>query len=160
LETLYDGNIKSLADPAPLRDQVPQFPFHSGTELYLHRSEPVLSPELLNNLATLTGVIGAFASGLIAFYGFLRLHQLRRFEAYYHEVRRIELIARGQLADPGAPDDAVAFRKYLENRLLGLKSQVVRDFAEGGLRGEGLMSGVVSLVNDTRNSLERIEREG
>jgi len=45
-------------------------------------------------------------------------------------------------------------------RLLDLKSQVVRDFAEGGLRGEGLMSGIVSLVNDTRNSLDRLAPAG
>ena len=160
VETVYDGPIARLTDPLPLRDQVPQFPFHRGTELYQERTQPFFSPELISNLSTLSGVVGAFASGIIAFYGFVRLRQLRRFETYYHEVRHIELIARGQVAEPGAPTDAAALRVYLEERLLDLKSQVVRDFAEGGLRGEGLMSGIVSLVNDTRSSLERLAPAG
>jgi hypothetical protein len=33
-----------------------------------------------------------------------------------------------------------------------LESEAVRQFAEGGLKGEGLLSGIVAPVNDTRNS--------
>jgi hypothetical protein len=93
---------------------------------------------------------------MVAFYGFLRLRQLRRFEAYYHELRRLELVARGRADDPEAPLERSARQAYLEERLLDLKSQAVHDFAEGGLKGEGLMWGIVSLVNDTRRSIERM----
>src|SRR5207248_3817979 len=124
-----------------------QFDFHPGTELFMRRNEPFLTPELLSNLGKVIGGVGAFLSGIVAFYGFLRLRQLRRFESYYHEIRRIELIARGQEADPRAPADPVALRNYLEGKLLDLKSQALQDFAEGGLKGEGLMSGIVALVN-------------
>jgi len=156
LETVYDGPVARLAEPVPLRGQVPQFAFHPGTELFMRRNEPFLTPELLSTVGKLTGGLGAFASGIVAFYGFLRLRQLRRFESYYNEIRRIELIARGQQTDPSAPADSPALRDYLENKLLDLKSQALEDFAEGGLKGEGLMSGIVALVNDTRRSLERL----
>jgi hypothetical protein len=101
-------------------------------------------------------VLGAFALGIVVAYCFLRLRQLRRFESYYHEVRRVEMIARGHEVDPHAPTEKAARRRYLEDRLLALKSRVFRDFAEGNLRGESLVSGIISLVNDTRNSLERL----
>jgi hypothetical protein len=156
LETVYDGPVARLAEPVPLRGQVPQFPFHPGTELFMRRNEPFLTPELLSGVGKVTGGLGAFASGVVAFYGFLRLRQLRRFEAYYYEIRRIELIARGHEADPQAPADPSALRGYLEDKLLDLKSQALNDFAEGGLKGEGLMSGIIALVNDTRRSLERL----
>ena len=156
METVHDGQVARLAEPTTLRDQSPQFPFHAGTEQYMRRNEPLLTPEMLANFGKLSGGLGAFASGLIAFYGFLRLRQLRRFEAYYHAIRRLELIARGQEADPGSPPDPAALHDYLEDQLLDLKSQALKDFAEGGLKGEGLMSGIVSLVNDTRASLARL----
>jgi TRAP-type uncharacterized transport system substrate-binding protein len=157
LETVFDGPVARLTDPTPLRGQVPLFPFHPGTEIYMRRNEPFLTPELLAGVGKAGGGLGALASGIVAFYGFLRLRQLRRFEAYYHEIRRIELIARGQEADPNAPTgSAGALRHYLEDRLLDLKSQVLKDFAEGGLKGEGLMAGIVALVNDTRASLDRL----
>jgi TRAP-type uncharacterized transport system substrate-binding protein len=156
LETVYDGPVARLTDPMPLRGQVPLFPFHPGTEIYMRRNEPFLTPELLAGVGKAGGGLGALASGIVAFYGFLRLRQLRRFEAYYHEIRRIELIARGQEFDPVAPMAPEALRDYLEGRLLDLKSQVLKDFAEGGLKGEGLMAGIVALVNDTRTSLDRL----
>ncbi|MFN0056427.1 MAG: TAXI family TRAP transporter solute-binding subunit [Planctomycetales bacterium] len=156
LTTIYDGSIFGLVEPQPLRGQVPQFPLHEGTELFLHRNEPILSPELLASVGKVSGGVGALLSGMIAFYGFLRLRQLRRFEAYYHEIRRIELVARGKEVDPAAPLDPIARRTYLEDQLLDLKCEALQDFAEGGLKGEGLMSGIVSLVNDTRSSLARL----
>ena len=106
----------------------------------------------MSQLGKLFGGIGAFASGIVALYGFLRLLQLRRFESYYQEVRRIELVARGQESDPEAPADPRDLMAYLENRLTDLKCEAVKDFAEGGLKGEGLMAGIVALVNDTRDS--------
>ena len=156
LATVFDGPVARLAEPVTPRDQSTQFPFHAGTEQYMRRNEPLLTPELAAGLGKLAGGVGALASGLVAFYGFLRLRQLRRFEAYYHAIRRIELIARGQEVDPAAPAGRVALRDYLEGQLLDLKGQALKDFAEGGLKGEGLMTGIVSLVNDTRASLARV----
>ncbi len=144
--------------PTPLRDQVPRFELHPGTELYLRCRQPVLTPELMSQLGKLFGGLGAFASGLVGLYGFLRILQLRKFETFYHEVRRIGQVARGQEVDPGAPADPDARRAYLIDRLDDLKSEAVREFAEGGLKGEGLLSGVVALINDTRNSLGAAER--
>ena len=45
------------------------------------------------------------------------------------------------------------FQIDLLDRLDDLKSEATRDFAEGGLRGEGLLAGVIALINDTRSSL-------
>jgi TRAP-type uncharacterized transport system substrate-binding protein len=156
LETVYDGPIAALAGPKPLREQVPQFPFHAGAELYLHRTEPLLTPEMMTTLGRVLGGLGAFVSGIVALYGYLRLRQLQRFACYYQEIRRLELIARGQEEDPAAPTDPAARRAYLEEQLLDLKSRALADFASGGLTGEGLLSGIVSLVNDTRVSLAQL----
>jgi hypothetical protein len=153
LEVIYESPLTGLIQPPPLRDQVPQFELHRGTELYLRRRQPLFTPELMSHLGRLLGGLGAFVSGILALYGFLRILQLRRFESYYEEVRRIVQIARGLEDDPDAPPDPDARRAYLLDRLDDLKSEAVRDFEAGGLKGEGLLAGVVALVNDTRSSL-------
>jgi hypothetical protein len=153
LEVIYESPLTALIRPPALADQLPQFHRHRGTELYLRRRQPLLTPELVSQLGRLLGGLGAFVSGILALYGFLRILQLRRFESYYQEVRRIVQVTRGLEEDPDAPLDADARRAYLVDRLDDLKSEAIRDFADGGLRGEGLLAGVVALINDTRSSL-------
>jgi hypothetical protein len=153
LETIYDSPLTTVIRPPPLNEQVHDFPRHPGTESYLHRNDPLLTPDLVSTLITVASGIGAFLSGVIAFYGFLRLRNLNRFESYYREIGQIEMIACGLEVDPAAPTDVPSLRAYLERRLSALKCQAVRDFAAGGLRGEGLMAGIIALINDTRGSL-------
>jgi TRAP-type uncharacterized transport system substrate-binding protein len=153
LKVLYDSPLQTLIRPPALNEQVNAFPRHPGTERYLHRNDPLLTPEVAARLGTVVGGTGAFISGMIAFYGFLRLRHLNRFESYYREIGQIEMIARGQEDDPAAPADVPSLRAYLERRLTALKCKVLDDFAEGGLKGEGLMAGIIALINDTRESL-------
>jgi TRAP-type uncharacterized transport system substrate-binding protein len=156
LETIYDSPLTSVIRPPALNEQVNVFPRHRGTERYLHRNDPLLTPEVAYKFGTLGGGIGAFLSGVIAFYGFLRLRNLRRFESYYREIEQIEMTARGLEDDPAVPTDVPSLRSHLEGRLIALKCRVLKDFAEGGLRGEGLMAGIIALINDTRESLAGI----
>ena len=99
-------------------------------------------------------------TGLIAAYSFLRLRTVRRFEAYYREIGRIDFLARRIEVDPGAPTDPHALRAFLEDRLTTLKHDVLMDFAEGGLQGEGLMAGIIALINDTRESISVLSEAG
>jgi TRAP-type uncharacterized transport system substrate-binding protein len=153
LQTIYDSPLTNAIRPPALNEQTNPFPRHAGTEHYLHRNDPLLTPEAAYKFGTLGGGIGAFASGLIAFYGFLRLRNLKRFESYYREIRQIEMVARGLEEDSAAPLDVTSLQSYLEGRLTALKCKVLDDFADGGLRGESLMAGIIALINDTRESL-------
>jgi TRAP-type uncharacterized transport system substrate-binding protein len=153
LETIYESPLTNAIHPPALDEQLHSFPPHPAAQRYLHRKDPLLTPELMSRLgAVLTG-IGAFLSGAIGIYGYLRLRNLKRFEAYYREIAHIEMIARGFEEDPAAPIDVSSLQAYLENRLSTLKCKVLEDFAAGGLRGEGLMAGIIALINDTRESL-------
>src|SRR5262249_32871046 len=58
LEPVYDGPVAGLAGPTPLRTQVPQFPFHAGTERYVRRSEPLLTPDMMSGLGRVVGGLG------------------------------------------------------------------------------------------------------
>jgi TRAP-type uncharacterized transport system substrate-binding protein len=153
LETIHDSPLTNEVRPPALTEQVNGFPRHPGTERYLHRKDPLLSPEAVSKLPSLASGVGYFLWGVIALYGYFRLRNLRRFEYYYSEIGQIEMIASGLESDPDAPKGPPALRSYLEGRLTALKCRVLKDFAEGGLRGEGLMAGIIALINDTRDSL-------
>jgi TRAP-type uncharacterized transport system substrate-binding protein len=153
VETIYESPLTNALRPPPLDEQVSPFPRHPGTDRYLHRNDPVLTPAVTYRFGTLLGGFGAFISGSVAFYGFLRLRNLNRFESYYREIQQIEMVAGGLEDDPAAPGDVEALRAYLERRLRALKCKVLEDFAEGGLKGEALMAGIIALINDTRKSL-------
>jgi TRAP-type uncharacterized transport system substrate-binding protein len=156
LETIYDSPLASAIRPTSLNEQVSAFPRHPGTEHYLHRNDPLLTPEVTSTLVRLGGTIGCLLSGAIAFYSFLRLRNLKRFEYYYREIWQIEMIARGLEYDSAAPTDVSFLRTYLEGRLTTLKCNVLQDFAAGGMKGEALMAGIIALINDTRESLAGI----
>jgi TRAP-type uncharacterized transport system substrate-binding protein len=156
LETIYDSPLASAINPTPPNRQVSTFPRHAGVDRYLHRNDPVLTSEVAARLGTLAGATGAFLSGMIALYGFLRLRKLSRFEYYYQEIGQIEMLARGLEADPAGPTEPDSLRANLESRLTTLKCKVLQDFSEGGLKGEGLMAGIIALINDTRDSVAGI----
>jgi protein-S-isoprenylcysteine O-methyltransferase Ste14/TRAP-type uncharacterized transport system substrate-binding protein len=153
LETLYESPLKNEIRPQPLEDQVAAFPLHPGTERYLRRSEPLLKPEHAAKFGTLLGGIGTLITGLIAGYSYMKLRKLKRFVAYYRDIGRIDLLARGLQVDPDLPTQPEALRTYLETWLTRLKQEILTDFADGGLQGEGLLTGLIALINDTRESL-------
>jgi hypothetical protein len=153
LETIYESPLTNALRPPAPGDLVNPFPRHAGTDRYLHRNDPLLTPEVSSKLMRVVTGLAYFLWGAIALYGFLRLRKLRRFESYYREIRRIEMIGRGLENDPTAPKDVPSLQAYLESRLTALKCEVLNDFAQGGLRGEGLMASIIALINDTRESL-------
>jgi TRAP-type uncharacterized transport system substrate-binding protein len=157
LETLYQSPLTNAIRPPPLNEQVSTFQRHPGTELYLHRDDPFLTSEGASKLSKLASGIGYFLWGVIAVYGYIRLRNLRRFESYYSEIGQIETVAHGLEVDPAAPTDVPSLRAHLEERLTDLKCRVLKEFAEGGLTGEALMAGIIALINDTRESLARME---
>jgi hypothetical protein len=76
-------------------------------------------------LGKVAGGLGAFVPRAIALYPFLRLRKLNRFEAYCHEIRQIERVACGLEQDLKSPRT----------------------------KGEGLVTGRMAAINDTRSAL-------
>jgi len=136
-----------------LREQLYSFPPHAGTERYWRRHDPLVTPEIASMLGRVAGGIGAFVSGAVAFYMFLRLRKLNRFEAYYREIGQIERVARGLELDPKAPTTQKALRTHLEKRLSDLKCRVLEDFAKAGAKGEASVTGIMTAINETKNTL-------
>jgi hypothetical protein len=153
LETVHDSPLTNALRPPPLREQLYSFAPHAGTDRFWRRHDPLVTPEIASMLGRVAGGIGAFVSGAVAFYMFLRLRKLNRFEAYYREIGEIERVARGLEQDPVAPATLKDLRTHLEKRLAALKCRVLEDFAKAGAKGEATVTGIMAAINETRRTL-------
>jgi hypothetical protein len=153
LEVVHDSPLTSALRPPPLREQLYSFPPHAGTDRYLRRHDPLVTPEIASTIGRVAGGIGAFVSGAVALYTFLRLRKLNRYEAYYREIGQIERVARGLEQDPEAPTTSKALRAHLEKRLADLKCRILEDFARGSVKGEASVTGIMATINETKSTL-------
>jgi TRAP-type uncharacterized transport system substrate-binding protein len=153
LRTIYESHFAILAHPQSLSSSSPEFPLHRGAVAYRDRDQPIVSRELLDMLAKLTTFwvfISATCYGLSR--SFFR-DPTKRFVYYLREFTQLDLVARGITDDPEAPGQPVKRVAYLEDKLSRLKAQMIEEFADTKLYREGTMATVMSLISDTRASL-------
>ena len=81
------------------------------------RRKQVLQNTIVKLLERLASVLGGIIGAILAIYGYFRWAGLLSFEHYFHEIRQIELIARGVHTDPAAPSSKPELLMYLRNRL-------------------------------------------
>lgn len=160
LETVHESPLKNVIKAPRPGDQVAYFPFHKGRERFDRRDDPWLSAAASAKLRSVLGGAASFFSGFIALRSYLRLRKLHRFDKYSRELSRIELISRGQMADPNCPVEAEARRQHLDERLAALQCRIYQDFARGGIKGESLLVDLMTLINNTRESLNRPAEKG
>jgi len=81
-------------------------PVHPGVHDYEFERKQVLQNTIVKLLERLASVLGGIVGVILAIYGYFRYRRLLRFEYYFHEIRNIESIGRGKLADPTPPRSA------------------------------------------------------
>src|SRR5262249_56629516 len=77
LQAIYESPLTNAIRPPALREQASAFPLHAGTERYLHRNDPLLTPDVAYKFGVFAGGIGALMSGAVARYAFLLLRAPR-----------------------------------------------------------------------------------
>ena len=127
----------------------PQYPPHDGVQMYDDDRRQVLQNTIVKLLERLASVLGGVIGCHFGDLRLLSLAALLRFEHYFHEIRRIELIARGVQTDPAAPSSTPELLIYLRNRLSDLRSAAIIEFARGRMQGESLILSIFTLIKDT-----------
>jgi TRAP-type uncharacterized transport system substrate-binding protein len=162
LKTVYESHFALLTHPQSLSGTSPEYPLHPGAVAYRDRDQPVVSREVLDLLAKLiTFWVFISATCYALSRNFLR-DPTRRFVHYLREFTQLDLVARGITGDPEAPREPVKRVTYLEDKLSRLKAQMVQECSDAKLYREGAMGTVMSLISDTRASLnaQRAKLEG
>lgn len=157
LEATFD---QDLAARANLRDLTreglqafPRFPLHAGTLAYIRRNDPVLTSETIDNVESLRSFLVSLAVAVFFIWQWWERRKAIGFEKYIDEVTSIEDEVL-DLDEQRRLD--VAKLQQLRERVSRLKSKALREFAQGRLKGEELMSSFLAHVTDVRNHLNAL----
>jgi TRAP-type uncharacterized transport system substrate-binding protein len=153
LKAIYETHFAMLTHPRALARTTPEYPFHQGAVAYRDRDQPLVPKEFLDVLAKLI-TLWVFMSAMFwALRRYFDRDPSARFVYYLREFTQLDLVARGIADDPEAPREPVKRVAYLEDQLSRLKAQMIEEFSDTKLYREGTMGTVMSLISDTRASL-------
>jgi TRAP-type uncharacterized transport system substrate-binding protein len=163
VEQTYGSEFSQLEHPpldARLMDLPPEFPWHDGTLLYQERNSPLLSGAVMDSAHKGFAIFAAAASGLFVLWQWSKLRRSvgrdQGFKVFLAEVGQIE--ERVLSAHHGSPltrPELVALR----NRLHGIKTNALEEFAHSELAGSDLLFGFLLHANDVRDQLTRMIHE-
>ncbi len=160
LECLYRSNLIKAGRPASdasLLDLPPEFPLHSGAELYRQRNKPIIAGDAIDYLEKVLAIAATVAGGtffLVQWY--LRSIRRSREANFASYMERVIAIEHESMQNELAAQLDLGMLIRLQRELAVLKSDVVSKFAAGDLAGEALINGFLAMVNDARNQLTRL----
>ncbi len=167
LDTVFTTRIAKLVQPQldTLRmEMAPELVWHPGALSYLGRNQPLLTGELVSELANAFTIAAPTLASLVFLRQWIRqrrrLRSKQSFEWYIFKVTGVE---RQALELEAANDCDVEQLVNLQRELGRLKTEALHRFTEGRLEGEALLSSFLAQVNDTRSYLTRLilhHREG
>jgi hypothetical protein len=93
----------------------------------------------------------------LSLYSLLRKRKARQPSDYYAEIRRVDQIALGAEADSTAPIQPHELAKHLDDRLLELRQELIGDICDGSIKGDQVISNILTLLKDTRGNLRKLD---
>jgi TRAP-type uncharacterized transport system substrate-binding protein len=152
MEALFEGEFARRILPRSPRELATQYAIHPAAEDYFDRDKPLAIGPVVEWASKGLSFFGAFSAGALSLYGLLRRKKIRKPSDYYAEIRQIEQIARGASVDAAVPSQPSELAIYLQDRLLGLRRDLIEDICDGHIKGDQVVANILSLINDTRRS--------
>ena len=148
----------SRAARAELTSQ-PEMALHEGTTEWLHRNDPLLTPELMEGIESFRSFLVSLIVALVLAWRWYRTRRIHGLDSYLAEVSRIDRDVLDQERSA-----SLDLAKLLELRqLLGdVKTRALDAFARGSIHSEELLSSFLTHVSDVRSHLNAMilsERE-
>jgi len=152
METLFEGEFARRILPRSPRELATPFAIHPAAEAYFDRDKPLAIGPVVEWASKGLSFFGAFSAGALSFYGLLRRKKIRKPADYFAAIRHIEQIARGASLDAAVPSQPSELAIYLQDRLLGLRRDLIEDICDGRIKGDQVIANILSLINDTRRN--------
>ncbi len=148
----------SRVERTPLWDEA-ELPLHRGTNQWLRRDQPLLTPELMEGLESLRSFLVSVVVAAFLLYRWYRTRKLHGLDGFLAEVSTID---RDVLAAERAPNLELQSLLDLRVRLGEVKARALESFAKGNIHSEELLSSFLTHVSDVRSHLNAMilsERE-
>jgi hypothetical protein len=136
-----------------------ELPLHAGTEAWLRRDDPLLTPELMEGLESLRSFLVSLVVAAFLLYRWYRTRKLHGLDGFLAEVSAID---REVLAAERAPNLELTHLLELRAKLGEVKTRALDAFSRGAIHSEELLSSFLTHVSDVRSHLNAMilsERE-
>jgi len=152
---LSSGPFADELPSADIATIVAEYPLHPAVMSYLEHQKPLLVKDMVELSQKMLSLFGAFSAGVFGVYGYYRRRRGKSAESYLEEIGKIERISWGQTeVEPSDLDERERFTR-LENQLVQLKQRIIQDHTVGRLVGDAAFANLMSLITDTRQSLNQ-----
>ncbi|MGE0784770.1 MAG: TAXI family TRAP transporter solute-binding subunit [Sandaracinaceae bacterium] len=162
LEVLDTEAFEHAASLSPISHDAlgqPEIALHDGALEWVHRNDPFLTPERIDNIESLRSFFVSVVVALFLAWRGFRARQYRGFEVYLHQVTALE---REVLTlERGAELDLHRLLE-IQNGLSDIKNRALEGYGVGNIGSGELLNGFLSHVSDVRSYLNRLilhERE-
>lgn len=159
MKTLFEGEFAHRIQPKSPRDLATPYDTHPAALAYLDRDKPLAVEAVMEWFNKGLSIFGAFSAGALSLYSLLRRRKARAPSDYYAEIRRVDQIALGADADSTAPIQPHELAKHLDDRLLELRQELIGDICEGSIKGDQVISNILTLLKDTRGNLRKLDSD-
>jgi hypothetical protein len=159
MKTAFEGEFSRRIRPKSPREVASPYAIHPAAIAYLDRDKPLAVEAVMEWFNKGLSVFGAFSAGALSLYSLLRRRKARAPSDYYAEIRRVDQIALGVDADSTAPIQSHDLAKHLDDRLLELRQELIGDICEGSIKGDQVISNILTLLKDTRGNLRKLDGE-
>lgn len=162
LEVLASDEFEREADLTPAHHDVlgqPEIRMHPGALEWIQRNDPLVTPELIDNVESLRSFLVSIVVALILAWRWLRARQLQGFEKYLHDVTDLE---KEVLELELAADLNLPRLLRIQRELSSLKNRALDGYGQGQIATAELLNSFLAHVNDVRvylNALILHERE-
>jgi TRAP-type uncharacterized transport system substrate-binding protein len=160
VEATYGAEFGQVVRPpldSKLMDLPPEFPWHSGAELYQRRNAPLLSGEIMDSAHKGVAILAALVSGLFVLWQWYKQRAQNGWgKGFHHYIAQVTRLEERLLGAGSGRSLAVAELLALKDQLARIKVQALDDFARGGETGKELFSGFLTHLHDVRDRLTRL----
>lgn len=157
MKTLFEGEFPRRIPPKSPRDLATPYAVHPAAVAYLDRDKPLPINDIMESITKVLTIFGAFSAGALAIYGLLWRRKIRKPSDYFAEIRKVDLIARGVEADATAPIKPNELVKYLDDRLVRLRHELIEDICEDRIKGDQVIANILALLKDAQRNLQRLD---
>ncbi|MBL9161670.1 MAG: hypothetical protein JNL18_02890 [Planctomycetaceae bacterium] len=157
MKTVFEGEFSRRIQPKSAREIATPYAIHPAAVAYLDRDKPLAVEAVMEWFSKGLSIFGAFSAGALSLYSLLRRRKARAPSDYFAEIRRIDQIALGADVDSTATIQPHELSKHLDDRLLELRQELIGDICEGSIKGDQVISNILTLLNDTRGNLHTLD---
>jgi TRAP-type uncharacterized transport system substrate-binding protein len=155
MATVFETSFAERIHPTLPDELAATFEMHDGATAYLQSQQPLLTGQFFNDISQFFSIFGAFSAGALSIYGYLRRRRIRRPDEYLTEIRSIDALASDRDTENKDRKLPVALARELDNRLIKLKEQLIKDYCENRVQGELVLMSILSMLSDSRSHVRR-----